>query len=169
MQSKTSHKHYSGPALHVRGFTKSPNIDFCNYNYMHRCQSHHSIQIEGYNFTVWNRISKNECLKYENDTKKRENSFRKNSLTIIAFAKLKYLVYTQEFNSFVDILVMTFIPSPCKKCDLLGCAIHSDGLLPLLRPHVCCVQCVNQHNNREFGCVNTTTKTDYVTWVIMMT
>ena len=113
---------------------------------MHRCQSDYSIQIEGYNFTVWNRTSKNECLRYENDTKKQENSFRKNSLTIKAFAKENYLVYPQGFNSFVDIL--TFISSPCKKCALLGCAIHSNGSLPLLRPHLCCVQCVNRHNNR---------------------
>ena len=93
LQSKISHKHYCGLALHARGFTKSPTIDFCNYTYMHRCQSDYSIQIEGYNFTIWNRTSKNKCLKYENDTKTRENSFRKNSLTIKAFAKEKYLVY----------------------------------------------------------------------------
>ena len=71
----------NGPALHTRGFTRSPTIDFCNYNYMHRCQSDFSIQIEGYNFTVRNRTSKNKCLKYENDTKNRKNSFRKNRLT----------------------------------------------------------------------------------------
>ena len=47
-------------------FTKSPTTEFCNYN---RCQSDYSIQIEGYNFTVWNRTSKNECSKYENDAK----------------------------------------------------------------------------------------------------
>ena len=63
----------NGPALHARGFTQSPTIDFYN------CQSDYSIQIEGYNFTVWNRTSKDECSKYKNDTKKQENSFRKNS------------------------------------------------------------------------------------------
>ena len=79
---------------------------------------------------------KNECSKYENDAKN-ENSFRKNSMTISAFAKEKYLVYPQGFNSFVDILVMIFISSLCKKCELLGCTIHFDG------------ECVDQRNNRE--------------------
>ena len=62
---------------------------------MHRCQSDYSIQIEGYNFTIWNRTSKNKCLKYENDTKKQENSFRKNSSTIKAFA-CKTTWYTRK-------------------------------------------------------------------------
>ena len=118
------HTSTSGPALHARGFTctKSPTIDFCNYNYMHRCQSDYSIQIEGFNFTVWNRISKYECLKYENDTK---NGKR------VSDGSLRTLL--------------------------------------LLRPHVCCVQCVNYQHAIITGSRGVEyTKTDYVTCVVMM-
>ena len=59
---------------------------------MHRCESDYSIQIDGYNFTDGIEPQKTNVWNIKMIPKNGKNSFRKNSLTIKAFAKEKYWV-----------------------------------------------------------------------------
>ena len=114
-------KSTSGPALHARWFTKSPTIDFCNYNYIHRCQSDYSIKIEGYNFTIWNRTSKNKCLKYENDIKKKMGKTASEKIAWQSkHLQRKNTWYTCKDLTHFSILVMTFCFIPVQKMWYAG-------------------------------------------------